>query len=140
MSITVEDMNSKCKEIAVLRAEEAVISAQRKQILDKLDEAERQMIEMLAESGLNSYKSPFGQAIITHRTSVKTPKTPDERARFYQYLKERNLYETMITVNSQTLNAFYKGELEQARERGDLDFKVPGINEVTIVPTLAFRK
>jgi hypothetical protein len=140
MSITTDELNKQCELISKLRVEEAIISGQRKEVLEKLDEAERRMVEMLAESGITSYKSPFGSAVLAHRTSVKIPRTPDDREKFFAFLKSRGLFETMISVNSNTLNSFYKSELELAKERKDPDFAIPGIEGVTITPVLRFGK
>lgn len=78
--------------------------------------------------------------LLGERTSVKTPKNNAERELFFEYLKEKGVYEDLRTVNSQSLNAFYKSELELALGRGELDFSIPGITEVLVVPKLSLRK
>ena len=56
---------------------------------------------------------------------------PDDIARekFFNYLKGKGVFEQMITINSRTLNAFAKVELETANEEGVLDFQIPGLTK-----------
>lgn len=139
MSITVEELNKMIENIADLRAKESEASMAKKVISDELALAEGRVIDALTELNMESYKSPHGGISISHRSSVKLPQGED-RQRFFNYLKQKGLYDTMIGVNSQTLNSFYKSELKAAQDRGDADFNVPGINEVTLTPVLSFRR
>lgn len=139
-SITVDQLTRQCQKIADLRWEESQLSMTKKKVTEELELAEKEMLEMLNQSGLKNFKSPVGTVSISHRTSVKTPKTEEDRQAFFEYLKSKGLYDTMISVNSATLNSFYKAEFEEAKERGDDDFEIPGIKEVTIDQNLSFRR
>ncbi len=137
--ITVAEMNKQLEKIRELRQKEAVIANEKKMVTNELELEEGRMIDMLERSGLNSYKGPHGQAIITAKTSVKIPRSSEDREAFFNYLKELELYDSMIGVNSQTLNSFYKSQFEAAKERGDIDFQIPGIGEVELRKSLSFR-
>lgn len=139
-TVTTLELNKQLELIAELRAKEAEAKAARDAITQELEQEESKMLEMLGQSDLTSYRGPAGMASISFRTSVKTPKTPEQRAAFFEYLKKVGVYDAMITVNSQTLNSFYKSQLEQAKEDGLEDFRLPGVDEVTINPILSFRK
>ena len=54
-----------------------------------------------------------------------------EGDQFFAYLKDRGLFDSVITVNSQTLNKLYRTELEAAFGRGEIDFQFPGIEPPT---------
>jgi hypothetical protein len=136
---TIEALNAQAELIAKLRDKDDEASRARKDVANALEAEETKMIEMLSSCDLTSFKSKYGHAIITHRTSVKTPKTPEAQAMFKAWLKNNHL-EHLLTVNSNSLNALYKDELEAARERGDSDFSIPGIDEVTIKQSLMFKK
>jgi hypothetical protein len=138
MSLTIEEMNAQVEKIATLRVQEADAAKIKKEVMDALELAESTMMEMLTQENMKSYDSPMGKVTLAYRTSVKTPKTPEDKEAFFAYLKNRNLYDSMISVNSQTLNSLYKAELEEATERGDMDFAIPGIKEVTINQQLRF--
>ena len=138
--ITIETMNKQISLVAELRSQEAEASMKKKVITDQLEIEEGRMLDMLTESNLKNYRGPDGMAAISLRTSVRLPQTDEDKAKFYEHLKELGLYESMISVNSQKLNSFYKAQLEQALEEGRADFQVPGITEVTMTPILSFRK
>lgn len=140
MSTTIQEMEQIVQEIAELRSQEAQASLAKKGITEKLEAAELKMITILTEAGIPSFRGSSGLVSISHRTSVKTPKTLEDREKFFSYLKERGVYDSMISVNSQTLNSFYKSEIELAQQEGRDGFEVPGLNEVTIQETLSFRK
>jgi hypothetical protein len=140
MSVSVSDLNDKAKHIKELRDKETELSNLKKVATTQLEEAEREFLEILTAEGMDSFRSPVGLLSITHRTSVQTPKTPEDKAKFFAHLKAQGLYDQMVSVNSQTLNSYYKDQLEQAKKRGDADLEIPGISGVTITPNLSFRK
>lgn len=140
MSVTVNELNALAEKIAHLRAQEEEAGRAKKVITEELEAAEAQMVMLLTENDMRSYKAPAGNVVLAFRTSVKTPKTPEDREAFFAHLKEQGLYDAMVTVNSATLNAFYKDQLERAKLDGRDDFEIPGLKEVSITPTLQFRR
>lgn len=140
MALTVDELTKQVEEVARLRAVEEAASRAKKEATEVLEAAESRMLEMLTESGLKNFNSPHGKVVMAFRTSVKTPKLPEDKEAFYTFLKSRGLYESLISVNSQTLNSLYKSEMEEAVARGEADFAIPGINEVNIVPQLRFSR
>ncbi len=128
------------KKIADLRILEAEKASDKKKVTEELEIAEKEMISMLTEANLPSFKSEYGNVFISHRLSVKTPKTPEDRAVFFNYLRLEGVFDSMITVNSATLNSFYKAQIEEAKARGEDDFEIPGLTEVTVEQNLAFRR
>ena len=133
-------LNEKAARIAELRDIEAELSASKKKITEELEALEMTAINALIEAGLKSYPAPSGMLTVTYRTSVKTPKTPEEKESFYSYLKDKGDYDNLISVNSMKLNSYYKEQMALAIERGDQDFKIPGIEGVTVTPGLSFTK
>jgi hypothetical protein len=140
MSIEIQEFEKIAEQIANLRSEEARLSQEKKQITDQLELTEKQMIDMLTQENLKSYHAKAGTLSISYRSSVKTPKLPSERTAFFNYLKEKGVYDSMVSVNSMTLNSWYKKELEAAVEAGNDNFAVPGIEGVTLTETLNFRR
>ena len=137
---TLEQMNAIAEQIAKLRSEEEMASQVKKEITSKLELAENEMILALQEADLKSYRSPAGLCTVTFRNSVKTPKTPEEKEAFYSFLKAKGYYDDLVSVNSQKLNGFYKEQFELAKERGEDDFEIPGLKEVTTVVNLSFKR
>lgn len=133
------EMNKLAEEISELRDKEKELSDLKKDVTMKLEAKEQRVTELLLENGITSYKAPAGAMGLSFRTSVRQPQG-EEQAKFYAYLKSRGEFDTMISVNSMKLNAYFKEQLELAKERGDSDFQIPGLTEVKINPTLSFRR
>jgi len=75
--------------------------------------------------------------------SIKTPKTIEQKEALFKWIGEnkgRDVLRNMLSINSQTLNSFYKSELEVAKETGNIDFSLPGIDAPELYYTLGMRK
>lgn len=139
--VTLNDLEALCAQIATERSICDQISAVKKEQDRKLEDQERKLLDLLRALEKTSYQSKVGTFSVSHRLSVRIPGTPEARTAFFDYLKNRGLFEQMITVNSATLNSFYKNEFEIAKEQGDgMDFEMPGIGEPSISETISFRK
>lgn len=138
--VSVNELNKKIEDLVTLRSLYDSKKQESKEALELLDKCESELLELLNRADLKSFKSQLGTVSKSVRTSVKIPREESDREAFFSYLKDRGLYDSMITVNSQSLNAFYKKELESSIERGDTEFSIPGINEETINEILSFRK
>ena len=92
---------------------------------------------MLEELEMDSYKSKAGSFSYRMEEPFKVPKGLDNRRKFFDYLKQRGVYETMVTVNSRTLNAFAKAEAEAS---SDLDFNIPGLEKSDPRPVVTMRR
>lgn len=139
-SVVVDQLISQIESIAHLRKLEAEKKAVASLITKELEAAEERMLELLEQANLKNFKSDLGTVTRTYRTSVRTPKTPEDRQAFFEYLKKEGLYDSMISVNSVSLTSYYKEGLANAEAAGLADFSIPGINEVTLIPTLSFRR
>ena len=74
------------------------------------------------------------------RSSVVTPKTPEEKKELFKFLQDRGIFYEMASVNSQTLNSLYKNLAEEEKAKGNFDFKMPGVPEPTISIKLKLRR
>jgi len=95
---------------------------------------------MLENLGLDKFHSESGTFSYKYEQSFKVPKDPESKQLLFDWLRERGLYDTAISVNSMTLNSLLKAEEGNAIEEGDLDFKVPGIERGTPVIKPIMRK
>lgn len=77
----------------------------------------------------------IGTVYIQQNMSVKTPKLPEDKEAFYAYLKSIGEFDSMISVNSQTLNSWYKAKLEAG-----VDPNIPGLREVSEYKKVILRK
>ncbi len=101
-----------------------------------------QMLSILDRFGKSNYSvAGAGMLIKTERKSVSLPHSPEDKEAFYTYLKQRGIFEDIVSVNSMTLNAFWKREQEIAvEEERSIGFKIPGISEPKSSVTLSIRK
>ena len=139
-NVTVEQLEQLCE---LIRAQREKAEEAKKAYSDentKLEQLEMRLINVLKDLGKDSYKSNVGTFSVSYRTSVRVPQG-DDKFKFFEWLKERGLYDGIVSVNSQTLNSLYRSEFDRAKEEGRLDeFKIPGIGDPTINPILSFRK
>lgn len=139
-SIKVSDLENLAKDIATQRELCDQAAAAKKELDKELERLENKMIEVLNALDKSSYDAEVGKFIISHRTSVRVPSNPEDKALFVEYLKQKGIADQMLTVHSATLRSFYQSEFDAAKERGDLDFTIPGLGEPTITETLSFIK
>lgn len=115
-----------------------------KQELDQENEVYEKLsndfMDRLELSGIESLKINGHTFYTNTKESVRTPKTDEDKKLFFDYLKEKGLFDQMISINSQTLNSLYKSMSEEALEKGIVDFRLPGIDEPTIYKQLRIRK
>jgi hypothetical protein len=128
-----------CEDIVKHRAKVEEIAATKAEAEAQLAAIENKLIETLDKLGRTSYPCRFGTFGITARTSVKVPATPEDRQKFFDYLKGQGIYEQMITVHSATLNSYYKAEFNAAMEAGR-DFDIPGLGPASVSKSLSVRK
>jgi len=138
--ITVSGLESKIESLAKLRQSYNEAKDKASEINSQVEQLENQILADLESLGKTSYHSEAGVVTSAIRSSVKTPKDLESKRLLFDYLREKGIFEEMVSINSATLNALYKRENEAAIERGELLFKLPGIPEVTNSVELRFRK
>lgn len=128
-------------EITVAELEDAIAECFRLKGIhsDKKDEASaawtayeekqnrvRGMLESLKKT---SYKAKAGTFSFSLQDSYKTPKSLEQKEAFFAYLKERGIFDEMITVNSRSLNSYASSEIEAQYDVGNFDFTIPGLEK-----------
>lgn len=138
--VTVDELESLTRSIADKRREIEVLRLEQSKKNSELETLEKRMMVLLEEVGKHDYHSEVGTVYITERASVKVPKDLEAKRALFDYLRQRGIFEEMVSVNSQTLNAYYKAEKAAAEEKGDFAFQLPGVGEPTVDQIVAFRK
>lgn len=137
MDQTTEQFEALCERAWELQKEKDALALHEKKINEELEPLKAKIIEHLEFFEKTRHDTKHGAFILSRKTSVKLP---DDKREFYQYLKDKNIFEDMVTVHSNTLNAWYKQEMEAAIERKDADFKIPGLGLPTTYTTVSLRK
>ena len=140
-NLSVSELDNLVAEVVNQRNKLETLQRQMKEENEILRKMQGKALALLKDIKRDSYKSPAGTLGITRRTSVKMPRDPEARERFFSHLKEQNLYDNMITINSQTLNAWYKQEFDQATlEKRVSEFSVPGLEPPVITEIVRVTK
>lgn len=138
--VSVDEVDALCVKIIDARAECDRIKELGKDADFVLEDLDRQLLKYLERLNRKSWDSPLGKFSSRLVSSVRVPKG-DLREEFFNYLKQTGEFDTLITVNSQTLNGWYKREQARAEEEGRLtEFKIPGIEESETKAVIAFKK
>lgn len=105
-----------------------------------LTTVQTEITRTLEALGIDSVKMNGFNFYVQENESVKTPKTLEEKQAFFEYLRGLGLFDEMVSVNSMTLNSFYKTMSEEALSKGILEFRMPGIAAPTSYKQLKMRK
>lgn len=116
------------------------LEAEAKSLGEELKKIQEQIMLMMKESEMSSFKHALGTVVLTTRFTVKNPATPEDKQAFFGYLKDKGIFDDMVSVHSQRLNSWYKEEMEVAKTEGNFDFKIPGIGDPSSMEYLTFRK
>jgi hypothetical protein len=137
--VTIDQVDHLVKRYQSLRQQKEKAEEDLKEINGYIQACERQLVQYLTDCRKSSWKvEGLGQVQIRNYLTVKTPKDPDQKKAFFDYLKSKGIFEDLVSVNHQTLNAFYKTEREQAE--GDANFAIPGLDAPTLQQGIAFKK
>lgn len=134
------DFAALCRDIWEQRIKVDEMASALKIETSQLEKMKAKVLAYMEESGLEKQHVPgFGSLSMQNMFSVKVP-AGDRKAEFFEFLKEKGIFEDLATVHSATLNSWYSQEMAAAIEDGNYDFKVPGIEEPKIVKRLGMRR
>lgn len=139
--ITVTQLDALCKEMADQRATCAHYDSLLTEENKKLAAMEAKAVEYLDALGRKNFQTPHGTFGIKENWRVNLPDSPENWEKLFQYFRDRECFEGMITVNSNKLNSFYKQEEEIAiEENRAMEFAIPGLQPAKLYKSMSFRK
>lgn len=140
-SITLEKFERLCIELFKQRAVVDEASEKHKIETNKMEELKSKILSFMEQNEKDKYPvKGHGLIYTVDRFTVPTPKSTDDKKKFFGYLEKKGIFLEMASVNSATLNSFYKTEMEIAIAKGNVDFAIPGIGEPSHVRTINLRK
>lgn len=141
-TVTLSDMELLLKKLADVKKVLQDISDQEKKMQEVRRELESQILFNLKTNGITGYLSSVGRVDIRTSLSYKTPKEFDAKKKLFDYIKAKgeDVYLSLLSVNSQTLNAWAKAETKAAAEANIFPFEIPGLEEPISYETISFRK
>jgi len=100
------------------------------------------VLSILKAAGQSRFHAEgIGSVSITNKLSVTVPKNHEDKEAMLEYFKEQgqDTFLTYATVNSMSLNSYFKLKTEEAAAKGET-FNMPGVGEPTLVENISFRK
>lgn len=139
---TLSEMESLVEHLAIAKQELEKIAEEEKKIQAIRRDLENQIMKKLKEVGNTTYVSKFGRASIKTTLSYKTPKDMEAKKQLFEYIKAKgdDVYYSLLSVNSQTLNSWAKAEHQYAIDNNIFPFEISGLEEPISYETIAFRK
>lgn len=127
-----------CGELFAKKVELDDVREIEKELSAKVEAMKRKVLEYMERFGKEKYPvSEWGTLSVSTRFTAKMPQDSDDRSKFFDYLREKGCFETLITVHANTLNSFVQKEIEAA---ANPDFTLPGIKDFGHYKTLSMRR
>ncbi len=141
MGVSLSEFQGLCQKVWEEKGRLERIEAEAKAQSQVVESLKASVIAAMEENEMEKFSVPgHGTLFKQNRFTVTVPKDGAEREAFFEYLKAKEIFDSMITVNSQTLNSWYKQEIDAELAAGNPDFAVPGIAEPKHIVTLGMRK
>lgn len=125
--LTLKELTSLCQAYADKREERDDLEAKAKAIGKEADEMEAKILAHLTEYGMPNFKGAFGTVSIRNTKTVYQPETMEEKLKFFDYLREQGVYDSMVSVNSRTLSSWATKEIEAKEKDGVYGWVPPGL-------------
>ena len=141
--ISVEDMDNAVRELREAKDVYTEENNKVKELYARVKEAESKVIGLLQSANKSRYiVEGVGQITLSEMLSVQTPKTPEQKQAFFNWLREEmgeDGYLTYASVNANPLNSLYKQKVEEYGERGEV-LEIDGLEAPTSYTKLSLRK
>ena len=136
--VTVDELNRMVTQLdeARLEYDKRRIHTQEQDAI--VNELEGRIIATLSALNLKGFRGEAGAVELANRTSVKIPQG-ENKDTFFNYLKEQGVFDTLASVNSNTLNAWYKEEDKKAALEHRI-LRIPGLDMPTTTPILKLKR
>lgn len=134
----------KCRAVWEQKAKVDEVKDQLKEENSKLTKFKADVEKYMEDTELEKQHIPgFGTLYRQKKFSVKVPKTPDEKAALFDWIRDNKGEDVLFnlqTIASPTVNALYKEELAEAKKEGNINFNIPGIGEPKVYFDIGMRK
>jgi hypothetical protein len=107
-----------------------------------MEEKEFHMQSLLEQAGKSKYHvDGIGTVQTISKLTVQTPKTPEDKAKLFTWLKNKlgaDGFLTYVSVNHNSLNSLYKNMFEEATDKAT--FSIDGIGQPVERKEIRFTK
>jgi len=123
----IEEFEAQIDKMFELKEEVASLEKQQSNLNVLIEELQEKIIATLEAHGKTKHVGRKGSVSLSIDAYPSLPKDPIKKQEFFAYLKQRNVYEDLVTVNAQTLRRFYKDEKEANGGDENPSFVIPGL-------------
>jgi len=138
--VTVKELDTIVEKLAALEVTKEAAAARVTELNKEIAQLEGKIVQYLNDLGRKDYDSPHGKLKIAAKWRVNLPETDLDKKQLFDHLRERGIFDKFATVNSNSLNALYMRDWEEAKERGEgMTFSMPGIGAPKLFEALNFK-
>jgi len=127
MSMTVEELDNLTQDFLKKRAYEKKAEARMKEIKADTKEAQSKVIAALEALEKTENEGSFGKVKVQQREYFKVV----NKEVAYNWLRERGEFDSMASINANTLSSHIKGLLKEKQGEGDFAWMAPGMEDAT---------
>ena len=139
--VTMQELDEKIRELRDIRNKmDAIDSVEVSPLKKKRANLESWIAGCLNEHQKKTYKSCYGDVTLKHASSVQIPKETEDKVAFRAFLEEKELFNSMWSINSASLNKWYNDYCDACETRGTIPEQIPGLGEPVDRYTLALKK
>jgi len=142
--LSVKKFDSMCDKLSELEEDYRREKSRISEMSKGLEKFKAKLLKHLEAWGKERYyKEGVGTIYTKNNITYSMPKDEVNRQAFFYYIEEKYGYDALLrllTVHSQTLNAFAKKEQDIAINDGNPAFKIPGLGEPKQYKQLVLRR
>ena len=127
------ELKQLCLDMKAKREELDEVKDRKKILEGEFERLKKEIIEHLDNHDLKNFDFGEGKVIAVDKFNTRVV----DKYALAEFLKMKGMFEDLFTFNAQTMNSFYKVEMEAS---DDIDFTVPGMSEPTLYRNLQLRK
>lgn len=137
---TLAEIDAMVKRCFELRSEYEALKDQASEKHGEYEAMQMKIQNILEATGRLNHETPgAGKISLVTKYQVSFPKDGENAAKFRQYLVDNGL-DSMLTMNHQTLNGFFKSKLDELGDGADPTKVLPGIEAPEARVTVSMRK
>jgi hypothetical protein len=137
---TIQELDAMVKKCFELRSEYEALKDQASEKHNEYEAMQGKIQSILEATGRLNHDTPgAGKISLVTKYQVSFPKDSENAAKFRQYLMDNGL-DSMLTMNHQSLNGFFKSKLEELGDGADPTKVLPGIDSPEARVTVSMRK
>lgn len=142
-AVTVEQFDAHVQQMADVKTRLAIAARVKADLEIEFSKLSERASMYLKALGRKNYPAPFGTVYLAKMVNMKGPQTDADKAKLFDWMRERGIFDKYASVNVQSLKSLYMAELESATREdpaASLTFSIPGVERPTTYETVKVMK